>query len=310
MNTTTQITTITAFVTLDPISLIEQSDKADSTKSQYARALKPYIDAGGNLSDVPSLAAYAATLGKSRRAHLRSALTLWAKAMTAYIKATVTPATVHQAHAAIMRLESLAELIKVETPKGQKAHIWLSSRQVRELYNSCGDDLVGQRDAVVLGLLVGAGLRREELALLTWESVKTQPTGEKMRTVLDVHGKGAKDRVVPISDRLAAILDDWADITGREGLIVRSLGRGKRLGNSLSAVSIYRVVAKHGTMINLPDLAAHDLRRTYAQLGFEAGVPITQISILLGHSSVAVTQRYLNLDLDLECTASDFVPFG
>ena len=60
----------------------------------------------------------------------------------------------------------------------------------------------------------------------------------------------------------------------------------------------------------LPELAAHDLRRSYAQIGYDSGIPITQISILLGHSSVAVTQRYLNLDLDLECTASDFVPFG
>jgi site-specific recombinase XerC len=61
-------------------------------------------------------------------------------------------------------------------------------------------------------------------------------------------------------------------------------------------------------MIGLPELAAHDLRRTYAQLGFDAGVPTTQMSKPLGHSSVETTQRYLNLDLDLEVTASDFVP--
>jgi len=61
----------------------------------------------------------------------------------------------------------------------------------------------------------------------------------------------------------------------------------------------------------LPRLpAGHDLRRSYAQLGFDAGVPITQISILLGRSNVVVTQRYLNLELDLAVTASDFVPFG
>jgi site-specific recombinase XerD len=39
------------------------------------------------------------------------------------------------------------------------------------------------------------------------------------------------------------------------------------------------------------------------------GIPITQISKLLGHSSIATTQRYLNLSLDLETTVSDFVPF-
>ena len=56
-------------------------------------------------------------------------------------------------------------------------------------------------------------------------------------------------------------------------------------------------------------LAPHDLRWTYAQLGYEGGVPDTQISRLLGHASVAVTQRYLNLDLDLKTTVSDFIPF-
>jgi integrase len=61
--------------------------------------------------------------------------------------------------------------------------------------------------------------------------------------------------------------------------------------------------------MRLPELAPHDLRRTYAQLGYEVGVPITQISKLPGHSSVATTQRYLNLGLDLEATISDFVPF-
>jgi integrase len=62
-------------------------------------------------------------------------------------------------------------------------------------------------------------------------------------------------------------------------------------------------------MIGKPELQPHDLRRTYAQLGYEAGVPVTQVSRLLGHASVATTQKYLNLDLDLETTISDFVPF-
>jgi integrase len=68
-------------------------------------------------------------------------------------------------------------------------------------------------------------------------------------------------------------------------------------------------VSKAGAAIGKPDLAPHDLRRTYAQLGYEAGVPITQISKLLGHANVATTQRYLNLDLDLSTTVSDFIPF-
>jgi len=68
-------------------------------------------------------------------------------------------------------------------------------------------------------------------------------------------------------------------------------------------------VRKHGALIGQPALAPHDLRRTYAQLGYQAGVPLTQISRLLGHASLTTTQRYLNLDLDLDVTVSDFIPF-
>ena len=82
----------------------------------------------------------------------------------------------------------------------------------------------------------------------------------------------------------------------------------KELGESMSAVAAFQIVRKYGKLIGVPGLAPHDLRRTYAHLGYQAGVPITQIKELLGHASVATTQRYLDLSLDLENTASDFVP--
>jgi integrase len=65
-----------------------------------------------------------------------------------------------------------------------------------------------------------------------------------------------------------------------------------------------------GNLIGKDDQRPHDLRPTYAQLGYEPGVPITQIGRLLGHVSTETTQRYLNLELDLESTVSDFIPFG
>ena len=79
---------------------------------------------------------------------------------------------------------------------------------------------------------------------------------------------------------------------------------------SMSSVAIFRLINKYGNLIGVPGLAPHDLRRTFSQLGYEAGVPITQVSKLLGHANVATTQRYLNLDLNLESTASDFVPLS
>jgi len=131
-----------------------------------------------------------------------------------------------------------------------------------------------------------------------------------MRTILAIEGKGKKHRGVPISDPLANGLDLWAKMVDGGGLILRSVSQVGTLGESLSGVGLFHIVRGYGEQISKPDLAPHDLRRTFAQLGYEAGVPITQLSVVLGHSSVKTTQRYLNLDLDLEVTASDFVPFG
>jgi integrase/recombinase XerD len=114
---------------------------------------------------------------------------------------------------------------------------------------------------------------------------------------------------VPISDALANAVDGWAGVVGGEGYVLRSLGMSQEAGESMTAVAIFNVLRKRGATIGKDGLAPHDLRRTYAQIGFDEGVPITQLSMLLGHASVETTRRYLNLELDLDVTVSDFVPF-
>lgn len=303
-----------AFV--DPLELIARSDKAARTKDQYARALGPYLEAGGELTDVDALLEYAEDLCSSRRVCLRAALRLWADATRLAIIADMdpletTPARIATVQAMLLRLETIPDQIKVEEVKGQRTHTWLSPRQVRALAAACDAATVdGLRDKVALGLLVGAGLRRAELAALQWDQIKFQPCGDRMRTVLEVHGKGAKWRTVPISDPLAALLDRWSAHTGHEGRVVRSLGRARVLGTSISTTAIADLVARRGAEIGVPELRPHDLRRTFAQIGYASGTPLTQLSVLLGHASVASTQIYLNLALDLSTTASDFVPFA
>lgn len=127
--------------------------------------------------------------------------------------------------------------------------------------------------------------------------------------MLNITGKGAKSRVVPISVRLAEAIIDWQFLIDAEGLILRSLGRNRIPEDSISTTGSYNIAQKRGAMIGKPELQPHDLRRTYAELGRRAGVPISQISKLLGHASIETTQDYLNIGLDLEMTISDFVPF-
>jgi integrase len=292
----------------DPLAVIEGANLADSTRRMYVKALEPYLAAGHRITDVDALMVYAGGLSNSRRMHLKSAVSTWAREVCERLESTITPATWIETHATMDRLQSLARQIKVKPSRGHKTHTWLSARQVRELMASCGEDLQGLRDRVVLGLMVGAGLRRAELVSLTWEHVKWQPCGERMRTVLEVTGKGNKTRTVPISDRLAGILDAWGSKTGKEGRVVRSLGMAQEIGDSLSTPQVFNIVRAHGAEIGMPRLACHDLRRSFARLGYDAGIDIGQISILLGHASIATTQIYLGIRVDLSMTVSDFVP--
>lgn len=304
---TQQLTTTTAGAAA--LAMIDRSPKlAASSKAQYGKALTNYLKTGASLTDAQALADYALGLPKSSRAFLKAAVRLWSESLETDIKSQATPENVGAVQAACFRLEALQEAIKVEKDKGVKTHTWLSRAEVKRLLDTCGDDRRGQRDRLLLGLLVAAGLRREEAANLRFEDIKYQPVGDRFRCVLAVEGKGAKKRTVPISDSLANAIDQWATVVGGEGHILRSL-ESHQPGESLSAVAIFKVVRKRGRAIGKPGLAPHDLRRTFAQIGYEAGVPITQLSVLLGHASVETTMRYLNLDLDLEVTASDFVPF-
>lgn len=306
----TALTTPTPDEYADAVTALDRANLQPSTRLKYRREIEALYLAGVNPADHAALQRYADGLKSSRKQFLKSALRLMTLDFEQQIKAGATPANIAQTQAALYRLEAMREAVQVPQHKGTKAHTWLSPRQVQEITSLPGEDVEGKRDYIVLGLLLGAGLRREELATLTFDALKGQPTKSgKVRDVLEVTGKGNKTRVIPISEKLGDHLREWKAITGG-GKVARSLGMSKQLGESMSSVAIFQLVNKYGARIGIPELAPHDLRRTYAQLGYEAGVPITQISTLLGHSNVATTQKYLDLSLDIESTASDFIPLA
>ena len=306
----TDLATTTRQEPIDALALIARANLAESTKTKYTRVLAAYLSAGNGLGDAQALAAHADGLSNTGKAHLKAAVRLWAGQVALIAKSEATPENIGTVLATVARSEAITEAIKVRAAKGAKVHTWLSLPEVRALSNAIQNSIVGDRDRALVGLMLAAGLRRQEVVTLTFDDVKLQPVGDKMRTVLAVKGKGARDRVVPISDALARDLQTWGSHVGHTGKIARSLGMKREAGESMSAQGLFDLARKYGQMIGKPELAPHDLRRTYAQLAFEAGLAITQISVLLGHESIATTQRYLNLELDLETTASDFIPWG
>lgn len=289
---------------IDLLSIIDKNQSlSPKTRHQYRKVASKFLNDGGSLNNPDDLIEYSKGLSNVARSYLKSVVNLYAEEMKDHFKGMATPENVNAVQAAIFRFEALQKAITVQPSKGQKAHTWLSETEIEHLLSLPDENSIqGKRDLVIIALLIGAGLRREELVSLTFDAVKKQ--GD--RWVLDVMGKGSKNRVIPISERLASILYEWQENV-QGGRIARSLGRKKQIGESISTTAIFNLVRKYGKNIGKPELAPHDLRRTYAQIGLENGITIEQISKLLGHSSVKTTQRYLNVDLDLDTTISDFI---
>lgn len=291
------------------LEAIDRAPLADSTRTKYRRALLRYVATGGDPFDPDALARYAAGLSQSGASFLKAAIRIYTGSVLEQLKAQAAPDNVAFIQAAEYRTAALQNAVKVRRTTGEKAHTWLSLAQVRALLATCDDaTLRGLRDHVALALLVGAGLRRSEAVALEFGDVVQQPVKGRMRTVLEIGGKGARARVIPVSDRLANLIDRWGRYVAHSGKVLRSIDRRRELRPGMSAQAVFEVVANRGAAIGVGGLAPHDLRRTYAQIGLEAGVSLPQISQLLGHASLTTTQRYLDLSLELETTISDFVP--
>jgi len=67
------------------------------------------------------------------------------------------------------------------------------------------------------------------------------------------------------------------------------------------------LVNDYGKLIDHPTLAPHDLRRTFARVRYDAGMPLDQIKVLLGHSSLETTKRYLGISIDLAMTSKAYI---
>ncbi len=146
------------------------------------------------------------------------------------------------------------------------------------------------RDLALFSLLYGAGLRISEALALDGRAFEAGDT-------LRITGKGRKERVVPLlpAVRAAAIAYQQAcpfPLRANGPLFVGA--RGKRLQAGVAQQRLRRLRAELG----LPETATpHSLRHSFATHLLGAGADLRSIQELLGHSSLATTQRYTAVDV-------------
>lgn len=148
---------------------------------------------------------------------------------------------------------------------------------------------LGARDAALLTLLYGAGLRISEALGLKRGDV---PLGE----TLTVLGKGRKERSVPVLPVLRAALQDYADRLPFTGAPSSPLFLSRR-GRPMSAREAQSLMQSLRGRLGLPEKATpHALRHSFATHILQGGGDLRSVQELLGHASLSTTQIYTAMD--------------
>lgn len=159
-----------------------------------------------------------------------------------------------------------------------------------------GEGPTGLRDRALLELLYGCGARISEAVGCAVDDLDLR-TG-----LVRLHGKGDKERIVPIGSYAVAALDAYL-VRGRPALALRGTGAPavflNARGGALSRQSAWAVLAGAADRAGLSGrVSPHTLRHSFATHLLEGGADVRVVQELLGHASVTTTQIYTRVTAD------------
>ena len=150
---------------------------------------------------------------------------------------------------------------------------------------------IAARDAAVLTLLYGSGLRISEALGLKGGDLASESDG-----VLRVTGKGGKTRLVPVLPVALKAVAEYRKLCPYHLDAEAALFRGAK-GGALNPAIVQRAMRRMRSALNLPDTATpHALRHSFATHLLGRGGDLRTIQELLGHASLSTTQIYTGVD--------------
>jgi integrase/recombinase XerC len=151
---------------------------------------------------------------------------------------------------------------------------------------------LGVRDASIVALMYGCGLRIAEVLGLTRAEAPTKPG------MLTVTGKGGRDRVVPVLPAVAERVCQYLAACPRRLPATGPLFVSQ-WDTPLTPRTVQRRIVKVHALLGLPETATpHALRHSFATHLLNAGGDLRAIQELLGHASLSTTQRYTTVDAE------------
>lgn len=193
-----------------------------------------------------------------------------------------------------MNAEEYQAAIDLDSVKGEKpqaaAGRSLAQGELQALMNACASDSTpkGTRDAALLALAYACGLRRAEIIDLDLSSF------DSITATLTANGKRNKTLSLPLEGGALDAVTDWMAVRGEwpGPIFVRVVKGGKPTCERLTSQAVYHIEHRRALEAGVAGFSPHDLRRTFAGDLLDAGVDLSTVQKLMGHSSAMTTAGY------------------
>ena len=167
----------------------------------------------------------------------------------------------------------------------------LKASEMAALFRACKHDSspAGARDAALIAILAGTGLRRSEAVALDLADFDPDITSLQVR-----QGKGRKSRTVYLPDGAAAVLMAWLVLRGSEpGALLCPVRRGGHtIVRRMTDQAVMLIIQKRADQARIAALSPHDFRRTFITDLLNSGADILTVQNLAGHASPSTTSKY------------------
>ncbi|MDR2301771.1 MAG: tyrosine recombinase [Deltaproteobacteria bacterium] len=170
----------------------------------------------------------------------------------------------------------------------------LNQDQVNRLIEICDPrEPTGLSYRTMLEVLYGAGLRVSELCDLTVGQIHLKDGFVKVR------GKGSKDRLIPLGEVAVSFLERYLREVRPNLRDPKNDPQSLFLnpnGQPYTRHTFYRLLAKMAKIAGLPQTSPHQLRHSFATHLLEGGADLRAVQMMLGHSNLSTTERYLKVE--------------
>ena len=177
--------------------------------------------------------------------------------------------------------------------KEKKLPVFLSVNEIDDLLDAPDiKTTIGMRDKAMLELMYSCGLRVSELINLNHQNINLNDE------CILIHGKGNKERLLPIGDFAIECLQKY-ELHSRPNLLKSSQNDAYFLsnrGSMMSRQNFFYVIKNYAEQIGInKPLSPHSLRHAFATHLVQKGADLRSIQLMLGHSDISTTQIYTNI---------------